>query len=312
MRQGYWAMGGPATSAVASRPLLASEYRVPPTVRLTPDGHHLVWTTAGDWRAVDIEQKSEELLEEFVALARDEASPESIRDYARRWGVLGICRHGQPATHVPHAREDEPCEPVGRRLSDGEFEVREPLAAWRSLAGRTRALVEIAEWLQEGRLGTPKDWRELIGPPETAAFGPPGRNLAAQRRSLAAHVTNWLGDAGIRPRVVWSESAGFWLRPEIDTFFAALALSAALALAGAAALYRCDDCGNAFTPVPSGPGKAPRKPRGDKRRYCMVCRENGAPQRYRDAQARKRRIEEATRHGIGKPSGRRAEGGESG
>lgn len=286
-----WATSEVTTAeGVLSRPLLASEYRIPVDVELSRDQERLIWSTAGTWRDVNVQRESGKLLDGFVALAAAGTSALSIRDFARRWGGLGICPHGQPATHAPHALEDRPCEPVGKRRKDGNYEVHEPLSAWRSLARRTKAVIEIAASLRNERPAPREEWRQLIGPKEVDAgtFALPRPGLDAQRRTLAAHVSNWLGDAGIRQRLVWHKPGGFWLRPEIDTFFAALSLSVALAVSAADALYRCDYCGSAFIPTPTTPGAAVRRPRRDRRISCTPCRERGEPQRYRNILAREK------------------------
>jgi len=285
-----WTESGLTTEeGVLSRPLAVSEYLIPIDVELSGDHELLIWSTAGKWRTV-IQSDSGRLLDGFVALAHTGTSSLTVRDYARSWGGLGICLHGQPATHVPHALEDRPCELIGHRREDGNYEVHEPLSAWRSLARRAKALVEIAASLRNERPGPKEEWRQLIGPVEVDAgtFALPRPGLDVQRRTLAAHVSNWLGDAGIRPRLVWHKSNGFWLRPEIDTLFAALSVSVALAVSAADALYRCDYCHNAFIPTSTTPGAAARRPRRDRRISCTPCRERKEPQRYRNILAREK------------------------
>src|SRR5207247_2601592 len=69
--------------------------------------------------------------QQFLELG--EARSETIRDYARRWGVLGICRHGLPASHNPQrATPDNTMSPsdvlnvtaARRRSVRGEAELR--------------------------------------------------------------------------------------------------------------------------------------------------------------------------------------------
>lgn len=69
------------------------------------------------------------LLDQFLKLA--DATPEKIRDYARRWGVLQICQHGLPASHnpqpviTPSMIHGSWCRPVGK---SGTFS--DPLESW--------------------------------------------------------------------------------------------------------------------------------------------------------------------------------------
>src|SRR5690606_38547478 len=82
------------------------------------------WEMSLDWRfqeAVDnqwlprwrVVPSSPNLLSRFVAL--EHAPPEDVAAFARSFGVLGVCSHGQPAPHLH-------CGPVSKldkaRLQD--------------------------------------------------------------------------------------------------------------------------------------------------------------------------------------------------
>ena len=68
---------------------------VPGVVEL--DGSRLWWS-----ESAETSRRPGAVLEGFLELA--EASPELIRDYARQWGLLKICRHGLPCSHHATAR----------------------------------------------------------------------------------------------------------------------------------------------------------------------------------------------------------------
>jgi hypothetical protein len=123
----------------------AEKQRPEPVVRL--DGEWLafgpvseedfeIWGRHGSWsNPVNLELSEmgfTELLLEFVRL--DGADDAATLAFARRWGQLGLCQHGNPRTHQPGG-----CPP---RLEDGE--VRERLAEWRAWAHKARAIVELA------------------------------------------------------------------------------------------------------------------------------------------------------------------------
>ena len=71
---------------------LSGELVVPEVVELHDDEERLWWAAPLTTR-----KNPRRLLEGFLELG--EASSQRIRDYARQWGVLGICQHGLPYTH---------------------------------------------------------------------------------------------------------------------------------------------------------------------------------------------------------------------
>ena len=96
------------------------------------------------------------LLEDFFSVSR--CRPMSIRNYARRWGVLEICKHGLPASHNPFRPDrDDYCSP----MSGAGGCLPSPVSTWRLLSARFRALVRIDAKLRAGELGMPEDWRLL-------------------------------------------------------------------------------------------------------------------------------------------------------
>jgi len=136
------------------------------------------------------------LLEEFVRLA--DQPPATIRDFAQRWGVLGICEHDMISTHHRAGRPAQLRVPavVSRHVSitkldgskaDGWWrsgpskfwrltffggcylrELKpwlywEPLAVWRDYSRKARAVLNIAAKLQSDQLGDENDWRTILG-----------------------------------------------------------------------------------------------------------------------------------------------------
>src|SRR5689334_21550795 len=60
----------------------------------------LVWKVgAGTWK-----EPGPSLLEDFLRLSGPDVSEEAILRFSRRWGILDICRHGEPVSHVRPAR----------------------------------------------------------------------------------------------------------------------------------------------------------------------------------------------------------------
>jgi hypothetical protein len=124
---GYRCLVGPPTAPQS--PSAQSLY-VPPEIELSRD--RLIWspglsrvTTGPIWREYWIEKAPRpSLLEGFVRLA--DAPPEQIHDFASKWGVLAVCRHGLPSSHA------STCRPL--RVPGRTVVYWEPLKVWRHFA----------------------------------------------------------------------------------------------------------------------------------------------------------------------------------
>jgi len=100
------------------------------------------------------------LLEDFLKLVR--RPDEAVLAYARRWGPLWLCRHGEPwRNHQPE------CGPAWDEADDEEDEevaVRgywERTSDWRLMANEAAATIRIARQVQAGRLARLRDWETL-------------------------------------------------------------------------------------------------------------------------------------------------------
>jgi len=151
-RADAWQRAGLATEdGDLDRPVGASRWWIPPNVAL--DGDRLVWAVGpGTWAHPD-----RGLLTGFVQLAA--ARPERIRDFARRYGVLDVCRHGLPDNH-PHTPRQEVAAPA--RGYCAPLRGWEPLEVWRHYARQFAALLSIAARLHQGRAGLAADWRTVF------------------------------------------------------------------------------------------------------------------------------------------------------
>ena len=137
------------------------------------DGHleavwEETWTPEGREPSPPLEREvlvSSTLLRDFVEL---QGRPESeYLAFGRRWGLLGLCEHGLPASHASGAKRIEP----GFRLSllpEGcQGEGREAIRDWRSHVDRFRALLDIGGILSWDNTAPVSKWFELK-PPETS------------------------------------------------------------------------------------------------------------------------------------------------
>lgn len=182
------------------------------------------------------------LLDAFVPLA--DAPDDAVAAFARRYGVLGCCRHGEPFPHVRDA-QGERC-PVGDRG-------RDPLATWRALAMDARDI------LMSARVSV-DPVRRYPFPLSAALSHVEDRWLrrAAPRLAVAVapvHRRMRRGDP-VPPPVVAIGHDGFGL-------FAALAVQLLVAVQGAEGLASCASCQRPFFPRV--------RRRTGQRRYCTAC-----------------------------------------
>ena len=135
-----------------------------------PGPRRLEWPPGTDWRA----PTGGGLLPAFVRLR--EATDEEILAFARARGVLGGRERaitGPLGSASPLGPADRFWEqPASRRSGSGRPEPTpasgpywEPLAAWRHLAGRFRALLSLAHDLRAGDPGALGDWTEAAVEP---------------------------------------------------------------------------------------------------------------------------------------------------
>jgi hypothetical protein len=295
-------------TAVLERPVAQAEWRAPCGVELDDERDCLLYpmNRAHERRI----RAGAGLLEGFISLA--DAPPQVIRNFARRWGVLALCRHGLPMSHNgvrsnPDKQEIASwgCAPI---LADGGWDtLLEPLEPWRRLSGAARGMLNVGASLRDGRPGTISDWRSIDGaffkaavlytvrtgrdlPPVDSRETwralleqvPLGRDVEFDRAVLGQLLNDGLRMGMARPFIDWDEQS-----PRItlagDGLFGALAVQLLFAASSARGLATCTFCGQPYVPT--------RRPRSDQRRFCPSCRRNGVPRRMakRDFDRRHRR-----------------------
>jgi len=254
-------------------------------------------------------------LDAFLKLAA--APPEKIVDFVRRWGILSVCAHGRPSSHLPT------CRPLGS--SEGgsvSWSGWEPLHSWYFYARQARAMLGVLIDLRLGDMPKETDWRAIIGGPLGYANMMPAdydlldhdpelgmfRSIDGHRQVLANYVTSWLDMAGLHPEMHWDPDAEgpqivlvpTWggLSDMAPTLFGILAAQLAAAIASPGGLYYCTECGVPFRPQ--------RKPRYDRDAYCHQCSAMGAA--AKNWAKRHREIKTATRSSVAPPSGSHAAG----
>ncbi len=233
------------------------------------------------------------LIWKFVALADEKVSEKKIAAFARSWGVLGICEHGQPNFH-PRYEESEDrkalvfCYPrKGMPLLSG----KEPVADWRNIAGRLRTVLVLAEGVAAGRLGDLEDW-ERAGVPSASIQGW-RQQIGPRRARLSVLLNHQLILADSRLELRWVEAT-----PEVRIgghgLYAALVGQLLLEVSSPEGILTCSDpnCRLMF--------RGTKGPEGQ-RNFCPRCRRGtrgawrAASKAYR---ALKRRAREMNLQGV--------------
>jgi hypothetical protein len=237
------------------RPLPAGSIWAPDSIELTED--RLTWATVKGYREV---RPGIRLLTEFLAL--NDAKPDEILNYARRWGVLSICEHNLPSSHAAD------CRALG--WHDGG-RLWEPLAVWRRFARDGRALLNVASQLNAGKPGAAEDWGAIFVDQTTPGPAPWWQqSVEADALMLTQVLNEWLGLGNVRPYVGRSRRSGLiiHLGGGSSGLFGVLAVQLVMAAAASEGFAMCSACGGPYLPR--------RRPAAGRRRYCEKCREAGA------------------------------------
>jgi len=305
---------------------------MPAKVEVDPTGQRLLWTVEGnEWR---VSRPGPTLLTRFVQLGREAATAAHVATFAREFGVLGLCRHGQPSGH-PRREPAGWCGPLGVPGRAGWWQ--EPLEPWRSLARQAQALLNAAAALYTGaRDQAEVAWAAVFREdPGSAPFAAAKKRGAIRERWLLSwYVERWLRLGRVGPGLVWddegeprvllltSEAISPWAftedvggpvarayaggaPPGPYPLFGSLAARLLFALGQARGLAACDGC-QEFTPTD-------RRPARGRRFFCPDCRERGRPivaatRAYRQRRAEALRLQaeglgvEAIAERVGRPT----------
>jgi hypothetical protein len=224
-------------------------------------------------------KKTTKVLYEFLELS--DASDAEILDYARRFGVLGLCEQHECTVGHPFAlhKAEEPsaifpggplehCAPSG-----WPNECREPLALWRRWAARFGTLLRLSIELRHGRSGELDDWYLLApGLKLEKAFAQRHREgfwaglleKVNQILSFAPQRLRWgvEGKSLVEDRLLPSPPLVLRFVPfsYYGALWSALSIKLAFAAAGAKDLSFCSNCGKLF--------EVPHKPPTGTHTYC--------------------------------------------
>ena len=191
---------------------------------------------------------------------------QDVERFARRYGVLGICRHGLPDSH------DLKCRSQQDDLTRWNPSYSEPLDRWFFYVDLARSILSAAAALHQGRNASQRDWASIylaqggVGPiDELVEVFNQGPGLA--RNFIASAVTHWLGIGGVLPQLQWGNESdsnpSFSLTAKT---FGLLGVQLMVGVAKGHSTYFCDGCGNPYL-------REGRKPQTGRRNFCRECGE---------------------------------------
>jgi hypothetical protein len=217
------------------------------------------------------------LLSEFVTL--QDASVDRILEYARKYGPLGLCKHGEPI----HRLDPNGCprlvsvsrEP-GKLREAGQL--REAVQWWRSLAGDAYALLNVSAQLFKGKI----EQTALVRLSPKLKSLPPEQfsNVQGTPGVFPAYALDqWLRFSHVRPRPAYNpRRKRFEIRISgSPALLGALAIQIMLAMTRSTSIAVCSGCGKPFPPS--------RRPNPNRNSYCKTC---GTKAAWREAQTRRR------------------------
>ena len=252
----YWGWSGPLFSEVRGNSLV---YRPIPTREMrTPDTETM-----------------DRLLQEFVTLAV--APNEAILRFANRWGVLGLCKHGLPATHSMTLSKQVSLLPIYQYCTPKKRQgyCYEPLERWRYYARQAKAITSLAYMpsilepeevfngnpetvfginiMRGGRVeihglhGDEEDWKALFGDMWFTYLK--HDRVVAARDLLTLAIERLFKLTHIRPVFTWkSRKPDFHFCGRSDEYglFESLVMQLMLHVARARGLSVCRECLQAF------------------------------------------------------------------
>ena len=172
---------------------------VPDEIELSSDSTVLEVSDEEEyWYGIGAErQLTAGCLSQFIQLTDE--PPRRILSFAQRWGLLGLCSHGQPATHKVESREGRERSvliPYGGCTPAPE----ERISDWRALSRRFRTIVEVGQQLHRAEpVADDAVWESIGRPRRVFVVGGSGDSLPYQKRRLARAVNLQLSASGIQP-----------------------------------------------------------------------------------------------------------------
>ena len=212
--------------------------------------------------------------------------------FAERYGPLGLCEHGFPASHnyPPRYGQEDACVPLGWLDKGAPGDPGEPLDRWLYYVSRACSILELTAALHAGDEIPRGAVRQLIERDPGAEKLSPStektyiamidvrvKTAASDRehakREVSWAVDFWLELGNVRPELLWSGEERR-LQLGADTF-GALGIQLANTITAAGSIAACSHCGDLIPRF--------RKPQRGRRVYCEKpeCKTWGARERKR-------------------------------
>lgn len=322
-----WVEAGIETvSGELDRQVPSWRYQIPATARR--DGDRVVYAMLEDsWdHSTRSAGTNDHQLARFLRLRQ--ASDAAILSYARKLGVLGLCGHGLPMTHLGtlprRCTELGKVPEVGLNADAFGDEYWEPFAAWRHYVAQAVALLKVCASLRREKQATENDWSlifDRFGPvvawnrpvsfdktgavtveeplggdddpvePLRDYFEEPEKHVWEVDLATQKECATYVVEAWLRispPRLRFS-----WLRGQATLSVAADTLFGLLAMQ--LALAAAASKGFAVCSACSLPFVPRKRPQPNRRAYCDSCRAAHAPvnDAARDLRLRRKKRREA-------------------
>ena len=202
------------------------------------------------------------LLDRFCKIAEAPDTERAAIKFVSRWGLLGLCEHGLPASH-------------------GCGKVSDTIDAYKAFATCLDAMARVGSELNQGNVGTNLDWEladSVLCGPDFPPWSSEMRrrtlgDLALARSHFQTLMRRLTDVTHLRPRFCWS--GGSWAidfdSERLPNIPAILTIQL-MAKIGGKAMRKCRDCPRWFTPI-------------RRQVYCDLC---GIHAAWRHAAARQR------------------------
>lgn len=217
------------------------------------------------------------MLNTFSELHRLDDS--AILSFAKQWGVLGLCVHGLPASHLdvmsgksygaPH------CDFIESGRSD--LTLQEPIAKWRKWSSCADAIMQIAATLRVNEMPEGALWerllfqrRRILGVTFDPKLKPSKQNQSAfawARDIFQSEINDWLNIGHVGPRVMPNKQRQLemvMLANSVPNLFGSIGIALAMTACGNNGLKICSACGGWHVPN--------RMPNEDRNTFCNKCR----------------------------------------
>jgi hypothetical protein len=246
---------------------------------MTDDARSMIEGTLWVPRRIEIKNKS--LLTSYSAGGRRKAisptmlaefaeigvtSEESkLKRFAKRYGPIGICKHGMPCGHnrqsFARVLNVGDCEPMPS--SEPGWDQSELLEKWFEFAKEAQAILACSASLHRGERPEMKDL--ITAYPPWFAAKQSRCNMETARGLVEGAVNTWTHYGGLRPHFRFGRDSCSVIFSTGDycSVFGALAVQLMLAAANKEGFVICSGCGSSYLPT--------RRPSPNRRKFCQTC-----------------------------------------